>query len=136
MENEIWYEVYISDEEGTRTLADFNSLEYAKKFIWEYNLKTGREDLFIDKWAMINNTPTKIKPMNIFYTDIDGRILSIGDLVVVLDCEDLEGDIVPKRGDVVKVSKLVDAESNYLQFSGDLFTTYEFYGHRVLKLNQ
>ena len=61
MPKEIWYEVYISDEEGTRTLMDFNSLEYAKKFIWEYNLSTGKDDLFIDEWEMVNDMPTKIK---------------------------------------------------------------------------
>jgi len=74
--------------------------------------------------------------MKIFCNDIDGRILAIGDKVVVLDCEDLEGDIVPNRGDVVQVTKLVDAESNYIHFADELNAHYGFYGHRVLKLNQ
>lgn len=73
--------------------------------------------------------------MNHFCNDIDGRILSIGDKVVVLDCEDLDGDLVPNRGDVLTVTQLVDAESNYIHFADDLHGNYGFFGHRVLKLN-
>jgi hypothetical protein len=36
----------------------------------------------------------------------------------------------------VQVTKLVDAESNYIHFADELNAHYGFYGHRVLKLNQ
>jgi hypothetical protein len=70
---------------------------------------------------------------NHFCNDVDGTILEIGDMVVVLDAEDLEGDI-PKRGQKLMVVKLADAESNYVEFVGDLHDRYGFYAHRVLKL--
>lgn len=71
--------------------------------------------------------------MNQFCNDVDGRILSIGDKVVVLDCEDLDNDLI-RRGDLLTVKELVDAESNYIYFK-DNHGDYGFFGHRVLKLN-
>ena len=71
---------------------------------------------------------------NLFCNDIDGRILSVGDKVVVLDNEDIEYD-VPSRGDVLRVTKLVDAESNYMEYSDEFGKFYGFFGHRILKLN-
>jgi len=70
---------------------------------------------------------------NQFCNDVDGNILEIGDMVVVLDAEDLEGD-VPRRGQRLMVVNLNDAESNYVEFVGDLNNRYGFYAHRVLKL--
>lgn len=67
-------------------------------------------------------------PSNIFCHDIDGNILSVGDSVVVLDVEDL--DEKPLRGEVLVVSRIEDAESNYVRFDHDT----AFFGHRVLKL--
>ena len=67
---------------------------------------------------------------NIFCNDIDGNQLYVSDKVVMLDTDDLEGDIA-KRGEILIVSKLVDAESNYIEFNNG---KYGFYGHRVLKL--
>jgi hypothetical protein len=70
---------------------------------------------------------------NQFCNDVDGNILELGDMVVVLDAEDLEGD-APKRGQRLLVVNLNDAESNYVEFVGDLKQRYGFYAHRVLKL--
>ena len=69
---------------------------------------------------------------NLFCNDIDGTILSVDDEVVVLDIEDLEGNI-PNRGEILRVSELCDAESNYIEFTG-LNGIYGMYGHRVLKV--
>lgn len=67
-------------------------------------------------------------PKNIFCHDMDGNILSVGDSVVVIDVEDL--DEKPVRGQVLVVSSLEDAESNYVRFNFDM----AFFGSRVLKL--
>lgn len=64
---------------------------------------------------------------NFFCNDVDGNTLEVGDEVIVLDIEDLEGDI-PPRGKLLKVTLCIDAESNYVEFG-----EYAFYGHRVLK---
>lgn len=66
---------------------------------------------------------------NLFSNDVDGNQLSVGDLVVVLDVDDLEGTF-PQRGQLLRVTKCDDPESNYVEF-GD----YAFYGHRVLKIS-
>ena len=79
-----------------------------------------------------------MKNKNHFCNDVDGNILNINDLVVVLDTEDLE--INPhsslKRGDVLIIDVLEDAESNYIFFKNELNDFFGFYGHRVLKLNR
>ena len=69
-----------------------------------------------------------------FCNDVDDNILEIGDMVVVLDAEDLEGD-APMRGQRLMVVNLKDAESNCVEFVGDFHQRYEFYAHRVLKLS-
>lgn len=71
---------------------------------------------------------------NFFCNDVDGNLLQHGDMVVVLDAEDLEGD-APKRGQRLMVANCKDAESNYVEFIGGLNQMYGFYGHRVLKLS-
>lgn len=68
---------------------------------------------------------------NLYCNDIDGNVLNVGDVVVLLDIEELEGD-VPNRADVLMVSACTDAESNYIHFNDG---KYGFFGHRVLKLN-
>lgn len=68
-----------------------------------------------------------------FCNDVDGKILEIGDMVVVLDVQDLEGD-APKRGQKLMVTEIKEQESNYVEFTGDLHASYSFYAHRVLKL--
>lgn len=69
----------------------------------------------------------------LFCNDVDDNTLNVGDLVVALEVEDLEGDS-PVRGQRLIVDKLVDAESNYVEFKGVLNEKYGFYAHRVLKL--
>jgi hypothetical protein len=69
-----------------------------------------------------------------FCNDVDNNLLEIGDMVVVLDTEDLEGD-APRRGQRLMVVNLNHGESNYVEFVGDLHQRYEFYAHRVLKLS-
>jgi hypothetical protein len=66
---------------------------------------------------------------NMNCNDVDGNILNLGDKVVVLDAEDLEG-IAPKRGELLIVTKCIDAESNYIEFD----SKYAFYGHRILRV--
>lgn len=63
-----------------------------------------------------------------FCNDLDGNILEVGDKVIVLNIADLEGE-TPQRGELLKVTKCIDAESNYIEFG-----EYAFYGHRVLKV--
>jgi len=75
--------------------------------------------------------------VNVDCHDVDGNVLLVGDKVVMLDTEDMEGTY-PTRGDVLFVSELLDAESNYVKFVdsevSDMY--YEFFGHRVLALNE
>lgn len=53
MEKTTWFEVYefVDNDliKGTRTIADFNTLAEAKKFIWEQQFKNSK-NLFIDEW--------------------------------------------------------------------------------------
>jgi hypothetical protein len=60
--------------------------------------------------------------------DMHGTPLSVGDAVIVVDNSFLVGDI-PEQGQIVMVTKLVDANTNFIEF-GD----YGFLGHRTLKL--
>lgn len=71
---------------------------------------------------------------NHFCNDVDGIILSVGDAVVVLDTEDLEGSPMTIRGQILSVTELVDGESNLVRFKGWSGESYEFFAHRVLKL--
>lgn len=71
---------------------------------------------------------------NVFCNDFNGTILCIDDEVEVIDIEDLEGD-TPLLGEILKVTKHCDAESNYIEFQGTN-GVYAFYGHRVLKVRQ
>lgn len=74
---------------------------------------------------------------NLLCNDVDGTILKVGDMVVVLDVQDLE-NTPPQRGQRLMVTNCIDAESNYIEFidllSSDMSPKYSFYGHRVLKL--
>jgi hypothetical protein len=49
-----WYEVFrIKDDESTETIADFNTYDEARDFVW-----SNQETCFIDKWKMgEDNTP-------------------------------------------------------------------------------
>lgn len=66
---------------------------------------------------------------NLIFNDVDGNELSAGNLVVALDVDDLENG--PKRGELLRVTKCDELESNYILFSDN----YGFYGHRVLKIS-
>lgn len=76
---------------------------------------------------------SELKPVNdnLIFNDIDGNELNIGDKVVTLDVNDL--DYPMQRGMILKVIKLIDIESNLIEFKS-LSDTYTFYGHRILKL--
>ena len=65
--------------------------------------------------------------------DVDGNILKPGDAVVVLDGEGL--DLPIPRGTTMYVERIVDHESNFIEFDS-AGTTHAFYGDRVLKLKQ
>ena len=49
-----WFEVYeFVDNDminGTRTIADFPTIEEAKNFVWEQQFKNAKRNLFIDEW--------------------------------------------------------------------------------------
>ena len=62
------------------------------------------------------------------YKDMHGTPLSVGDAVIVVDNSFLVGDI-PEQGQIVMVTKLVDADTNFIEFG-----EYGFLGHRALKL--
>ena len=72
----------------------------------------------------------KMKSILIF-NDVDGNELNVGDKVVCLDVDDL--DYPMPRGLVLRVSVLIDLESNYIEFKS-FDETFTIYGHRVLKL--
>ena len=65
------------------------------------------------------------------FNDVDGNELIIGDKVVCVDVDDLDYPI--PRGLVIRVTKLIDLESNLIEFKS-FDETFTFYGHRVLKL--
>jgi hypothetical protein len=65
------------------------------------------------------------------FNDVDGNELIVGDKVVCVDVDDL--DYPMPRGLVVRVTKLIDLESNLIEFKS-FDETFTFYGHRVLKL--
>jgi hypothetical protein len=67
----------------------------------------------------------------LIFNDIDGNELNEGDKVVCLDVDDL--DYPMPRGLVLRVSVLIDLESNYIEFKS-FDETFTFFGHRVLKL--
>jgi uncharacterized Zn ribbon protein len=66
--------------------------------------------------------------------DADGNMLSTGDMVVVLNTENLEGSPILKRGQVLTIAELLDTESNLIQFKDWSGEKYEFFAHRVLRL--
>lgn len=65
--------------------------------------------------------------MNVF-DDMYGTPLNVGDAVVMVDNSGLE-DEIPVRGQILMVTRLVDADSNYIEFG-----KYGCFGYRVLKL--
>lgn len=65
--------------------------------------------------------------MNVF-DDMYGTPLNVGDAVVMVDNSGLE-DNPPVNGQILMVTSLVDADSNYMKFG-----KYGCFGYRVLKL--
>lgn len=62
------------------------------------------------------------------FDDMYGTPLEVGDAVVMVDNSGLE-DKIPVNGQILMVTSLVDADSNYIKFG-----KYECFGYRVLKL--
>jgi uncharacterized Zn ribbon protein len=69
------------------------------------------------------------------FNDVDGNILNIGDFVVLLDDSELEED-TSRRGDVLKITKLIDSDSNFIEGSNSEYGTFSLFGHRVLKVKK
>ena len=73
----------------------------------------------------------------LIFNDMEGSELKVGDEVVLLDTDDLEDTILDedttlRKGLVMKVSKLYDVETNYIEFDNYV----GLYAHRVLKLKR
>jgi hypothetical protein len=64
------------------------------------------------------------------FVDADKNILNIDDLVVIIDDSELEND-PPKRGDVLKITRLLDLESNFIECG-----KFSLFGHRLLKVRR
>lgn len=64
------------------------------------------------------------------FVDADKNILNVGDLVVLIDDSELEND-PPRRGDVLKVTRLINLESNFIECG-----KFSLFGDRLLKLKQ
>jgi hypothetical protein len=64
------------------------------------------------------------------FVDADKNILNVGDLVVLIDDSELEND-PPRRGDVLKITRLVDLESNYIECG-----KFSLFGDRLLKVRR
>jgi hypothetical protein len=67
----------------------------------------------------------------LIFNDVDDNELQVGDKVVCIDVDDL--DYPMPRGLVLRVTVLIDLESNLIEFKS-FDETFTFYGHRVLKL--
>ena len=67
----------------------------------------------------------------LIFNDVDGNELKTGDKVVTIDVDDL--DYPMQRGLVLRVTTLIDIESNLIEFKS-FDQTFTFYGHRILKL--
>lgn len=60
--NKVWFEVLKSTDEGTRTIADFDTKKEAIDFVYNYSLNHDASNLSIDAWEMRNGIPNKLKP--------------------------------------------------------------------------
>jgi len=82
----------------------------------------------VEKHLIENGT---IPLTQLIFNDMEGSELKVGDEVVLLDTDDLE-DTTLRKGLVMKVSKLYDVETNYIEFDNYV----GLYAHRVLKLKR
>jgi hypothetical protein len=64
------------------------------------------------------------------FVDADKNILNIDDLVVLIDDSELEND-PPRRGDVLKVTRLLNLESNFIECG-----KHSLFGDRLLKVRR
>jgi hypothetical protein len=89
-------------------------------------------DLYTDAFIIqgINCSESTNTCVQIF-NDVDGNELKVGDKVVCVDVDDL--DYIMPKGLILKVTTLIDLESNLIEFKS-INETFTFYGHRVLKL--
>ena len=69
------------------------------------------------------------------FVDMDGNILNVGDFVVLLDDSELEEE-TPKRGDALKITKLIDLDSNFIECNNSEHGTFSLFGYRLLKLKK
>ena len=71
--NKVWFEVLKSTDEGTKTIADFDTKKEAIDFVYNYSLNHDASNLSIDAWEMRNGIPNKLKPHTMIvkndYTD-------------------------------------------------------------------
>jgi uncharacterized Zn ribbon protein len=69
------------------------------------------------------------------FVDMDGNILNVGDFVVLLDDSELE-EQTPRRGDALKITKLIDLDSNFIECNNSEHGTFSLFGYRLLKLKK
>lgn len=70
----------------------------------------------------------------IMYNDREGIKLRVNDTVTAVNLDGLEDCDDLKEGTILTVTKLLDLESNYMEFISNNIL-YEFYGFRVIKTN-
>ena len=82
----------------------------------------------------INELKEEPAPIVHKFDDKHGNELFVGNIVVIVDTEDLDDiDLVP--GDLLSVVRLIDVLPNYIEFkSMEKGKSYSFYGNRVVKI--
>ena len=88
-------------------------------------------DFILTKWADdadVQDITASLYALT--FSDVDGNILSVGDLVVLLDDSELV-DNPPKRGDVLQITALLDLDSNFIECGN-----HSLYAHRLLKVKK
>jgi hypothetical protein len=70
------------------------------------------------------------------FNDVDGNILDVDDFVVLLDDSELE-EGTPRRGNLLKITKLIDLDSNFIECVNlEDYETSSLFGHRVLRVKK
>ena len=89
-------------------------------------------DLYTEAFIIQGTNFLETKKINVqIFNDVDGNELKVGDMVICVDVDDL--DYPMPRGLILKVTTLIDLESDLIEFKS-FDKTFTFYGHRVLKL--
>lgn len=132
--------VFTNNNNNMNTMLNHHKTGHNPALVSKYNalieaIGEGEMLMQIELWmddsdleSLIQYVGDKIAPKLIFQ-DVDGNELRIGDVVVMLDIEDL--DSPPPRGAVLVIDGLLELDTNYIGASG-----YGFYGHRVLKVSK